>query len=86
MRLLEWELETKVSMITLDNCSTNDRTTALLKDRFSNNGVLSLNGLFFHVHCCAYVLNLIAQYGLYEVKDVIDKVCEAIKYINISIT
>lgn len=86
MRLLEWELETKVSMITLDNCSTNDRTTALLKDQFSSNGVLSLNGLFFHVRCCAYVLNLIAQYGLYEVKDVIDKVCEAIKYINISIT
>lgn len=68
MCLLEWGLETKVSTITLDNCSTNDCATALLKDQFSNNGVLSLNGLFFHVRCYAHILNLIAQYGFMKLK------------------
>lgn len=84
MRLLELEVGTKVSTITLDNCSTNDSAASLLKDQLSSNGVLLFNGLFFHARCCEHILNIIVQDGLSEIKDAITRVREAVKYMKAS--
>ncbi|XP_023765094.1 zinc finger BED domain-containing protein RICESLEEPER 2-like [Lactuca sativa] len=37
-------------------------------------------GAYFHVRCCAHILNLIVQDGLKELDDVVIKVRESVKY------
>ncbi|XP_031094212.1 zinc finger BED domain-containing protein RICESLEEPER 2-like [Ipomoea triloba] len=60
--VLDWNLERKLSAITVDNCSTND---ALVNNMFKlNRKHLLFGGKFFHMRCCAHILNLIVQDGL----------------------
>uniref|UniRef100_A0A803LZ45 BED-type domain-containing protein n=1 Tax=Chenopodium quinoa TaxID=63459 RepID=A0A803LZ45_CHEQI len=51
-RIQSWNLDLRLSSITVDNCSTNDAMMEILK------------GDFFHMRCCAHILNLIIQDGL----------------------
>ncbi|KAB2611168.1 hypothetical protein D8674_019200 [Pyrus ussuriensis x Pyrus communis] len=44
--------------------------------------LLVMNGDFFHVRCCAHVLNLIVQDGLKEIDSSVVKIRECIKYIK----
>ena len=41
---------------------------------------LLCNGDYFHVRCCANILNLIVKEGLKDVDDVVSKVRECVKY------
>lgn len=45
-------------------------------------GVLLCDGEFFHIRCCAHILNLIVQEGLKEIDDSVKKVRESIKYVK----
>ncbi|MBA0823336.1 hypothetical protein Goarm_020075 [Gossypium armourianum] len=56
----------------------------MLKDNLSFHKRLSLNGKFFHVYCCAHILNLLVHDGLSEIEDVIDNVKESVKHITAS--
>uniref|UniRef100_A0A803MU68 BED-type domain-containing protein n=1 Tax=Chenopodium quinoa TaxID=63459 RepID=A0A803MU68_CHEQI len=58
-----WNLDLRLSSITVDNCSTNDAMMEILKGVFPY-GSLLLRGDFFHMRCCAHILNLIVQDGL----------------------
>ena len=46
--------------ITLDNASANDAMVDFLKDELDLVG----GGTYFHVWCCAHILNLIVQDGM----------------------
>ncbi|XP_038987604.1 zinc finger BED domain-containing protein RICESLEEPER 2-like [Phoenix dactylifera] len=82
--LTEWEIEDKVSTITLDNASSNDTAVKVLRDNFAIKGKLYFSGKIFHVRCCAHVLNLMVQDGLAEIRDVIENIRESVKYLKMS--
>ncbi|KAL8473760.1 hypothetical protein ACS0TY_030565 [Phlomoides rotata] len=66
--LMDWNLDHKLSTLTLDNCSTN---YALINDIFRklDKKAVWLDGSLLHMRCCAHILNLIVRDGL----DVIEK-------------
>jgi hypothetical protein len=45
---------------------------------------LLCEGEFFHMCCCAYILNLIVQDGLKEITDAIQKIRDSVKYFRIT--
>ncbi|KAA3469654.1 zinc finger BED domain-containing protein RICESLEEPER 2-like [Gossypium australe] len=83
--LQDWGIKGKVCSISMDNASYNDATVRMLKDSLSFHKKLLLNGKFFHVRCCANILNLLVHDGLFEIEDIIDNVRESMKYITSSI-
>ncbi|CAN1273224.1 Putative AC9 transposase [Linum perenne] len=61
--LAEWNIDSKLSIVTVDNCSTNDamiRSLILQLDMTS----LMIDGSLFHMCYEAHILNLIVQEGL----------------------
>ncbi|CAL9086761.1 unnamed protein product [Musa textilis] len=61
--LLDWNIDRKLSTITIDNCSTIDTMISILLDKFSCNSLM-LGGELFHMDCYARLLNLIVKNGL----------------------
>ena len=74
--LKEWGIHTKAVSITLDNASSNDSMVDCLKFDLDLMG----DGAYFHVRCCAHILNLIVQDGLKELDEAVKKVRECAKY------
>ncbi|XP_060177829.1 zinc finger BED domain-containing protein RICESLEEPER 2-like [Lycium barbarum] len=60
----KWNLERRLSTITVDNCSTNNAMMKTLLDEKLCKKDLLLMGRLFHVRCAAHILNLIVQEGL----------------------
>ena len=80
--LCEWEIENKVFTVTLDNASSNDVSVDILRTQLSIRKALVCNGDFFHLRCCAHILNLIVQDGLKEIDIAIQKIRESVKYVK----
>ncbi|KAA8542969.1 hypothetical protein F0562_021536 [Nyssa sinensis] len=78
---IEWEIEDKVSIITVDNAKYNDVALRILKDNFTLKKKLSFGGRIFHVRCCAHIINLLVQDGIKEVKGIVNIVREGVKYL-----
>uniref|UniRef100_A0A803N8R0 BED-type domain-containing protein n=1 Tax=Chenopodium quinoa TaxID=63459 RepID=A0A803N8R0_CHEQI len=81
----EWEIESKLACITVDNATYNDVVVRTLKDSISCQAILPYGGKLFHVRCCANILNILVHDGLEEIKDVIYKVRESVKHVITSI-
>ena len=62
--LLDWNMDRKISTITVDNCSSNDGMIDILREKLSLNNFLLLNGKVFHMRCVAHILNLVVKEGL----------------------
>lgn len=77
--LLDWNVDRRLSTITVDNCSTNDAMIPLLLAKFPS-GSLLLNGKLLHMRCCAHILNLIVKDGLDVIGDGIEKVRISVNY------
>ncbi|KAF7839838.1 putative AC transposase [Senna tora] len=71
--LMSWNLEAKLSTITVDNCITNDGMINLIVDKLGSHCILG--GRIIHMRCCAHILNLIVKDGL----SIIDKAIETIR-------
>ncbi|KAG2708411.1 hypothetical protein I3760_05G192200 [Carya illinoinensis] len=61
--------------------NSNDVAIRILKYDFRLKKTLSVSGQLFHVHCCAHITNLLVQYGLGEIRDIVDCVRDGIKYL-----
>ncbi|KAH1190223.1 Zinc finger BED domain-containing protein RICESLEEPER 3 [Glycine max] len=59
--LLDWNIDTKLSTITLDNYSTNDCMIEKIKNKLQL-GTLIKEGAFLHIRCCAHILNLLEKF------------------------
>ncbi|KAL0814308.1 hypothetical protein Bca101_070751 [Brassica carinata] len=84
--LKEWGLEKKVFSMTLDNATYNDSMQKILKHRLqmaSGNGLLC-DGKFFHVRCCAHILNLIVKEGLELAVGLLENIRESVKFVKAS--
>ncbi|XP_022023193.1 zinc finger BED domain-containing protein RICESLEEPER 2 isoform X2 [Helianthus annuus] len=80
--LVEWGIENKIFSMTLDNASSNDTFIGLLREQLNKKLPLVSRGNFFHLRCCAHILNLIVQDGLKQIDECIYKVRESIKYVK----
>ncbi|KAL0002097.1 hypothetical protein SO802_015878 [Lithocarpus litseifolius] len=77
-----WGIENKIFCVTLDNASSNDVSIDMLRTQLINKKALVCNGEFFHLRCCAHILNLVVQDGLKEIDIVVQKIRESIKYVR----
>nr|KYP56873.1 Putative AC transposase [Cajanus cajan] len=77
--LLDWNVDTKLSIITLDNCSTNDSMVEKIKDKLQLDRLIH-NGSLLHMRCSAHILNLIVKEGLGVVKEGVEKIRESVAY------
>ncbi|XP_042757493.1 zinc finger BED domain-containing protein RICESLEEPER 2-like [Lactuca sativa] len=82
--LKEWNIETKVATLTVDNARTNDVVAKKLRENLNLQEKLVLSGTLFHVRCCAHILNLLVQDGLAEIEPIIHNVRESVKHVNAS--
>ncbi|PSR85196.1 Zinc finger BED domain-containing protein [Actinidia chinensis var. chinensis] len=77
-----WDIESKISAITLKSGSENDETVEKVKDHLQKTTKLRLNGQLFHVYCSADLFSLMAQDALHEITEIIDKVNEIMPWGN----
>lgn len=80
--LCEWEIEKKLFSLTLDNANANDLSVDLLITQLNLNNALVCDGEFFHIRCCAHIVNLVVQDGLNDIEHVVVKVRESIKFVR----
>ena len=76
---LEWNINRKLSTITVDNCSTNDAMIRLLLNKFDINSLM-LGDSMLHMRCTVHILNLIVQDGLSLIGDGIERICDIVIY------
>ncbi|XP_057954043.1 zinc finger BED domain-containing protein RICESLEEPER 1-like [Malania oleifera] len=78
--LKEWGIDRKIFSITLDNATANDSMQDILSSQLSLQAPLVSGGEYFHVRCCAHVLNLIVQEGLKVIERVVYNIRESVKW------
>nr|CAN80659.1 hypothetical protein VITISV_014393 [Vitis vinifera] len=78
--LLDWNMDRKLSTITVDNCSSNDDMINIILEKLSSSGSLLLNEKIFHMRCASHVLNLIVKEDLDVIRVEIEKFCESVAY------
>lgn len=77
--LLEWNIDSKLSTLTVDNCTTNDAMIDILLEKISSSS-LSLNGDLFHMRCAAHILNLIVKEGMSVISDSIERIRNSVLF------
>lgn len=75
---LEWNVDSKLNTLTVDNCATNDAMINLMLDKFGSNQIWLKN--FFHIQCAAHIINLIVKEGLEVIKPLIENVRDSVAY------
>ena len=77
--MLGWNVDSRLSAITVDNCSTNDSMIGKIKAKLSVDCLLNDRSLL-HMRCAAHILNLIVRIGLDVIKHAIDNVRDSIVF------
>ena len=77
-----WKIEDKIISITLDNASNNDVVVRGLKAKFAARGSYCFVLKYFHVHCCAHIINLVVTDGTATISHLTSNVRESVKYIK----
>ena len=72
-------MDSRLSAITVDNCSTNDSMIGKIKAKLSVDCLLN-DGSLLHMRCAAHILNLIVKIGLDVIKHAIDNVRESVVF------
>ena len=80
--LQDWNIESKIFAITLDNASVNDNFVATLQENLVAKGQLLRKGKLFHCQCAAHVLNLIVQEGFKAISGATKNIRESVKYVK----
>ena len=76
---MDWNIDRKISCITVNNCSTNDPMIDIMLRKLASSSFM-LGADLFHMRCCAHILNLIVKDGLDVIKVGIDKIRESVAY------
>ena len=77
--LLEWNIDRKLSTMTMDNCNTNDAVINIILDKLQRS-TLVMRGSMLHMRCVAHVPNLIVQDGFDVIGSYIEKVQESVGF------
>ncbi|XP_024961961.1 zinc finger BED domain-containing protein RICESLEEPER 2-like [Cynara cardunculus var. scolymus] len=76
---MDWNIDNKLSTLTLDNCSTNDALVDRLLGTLSPSSLI-LKGKLFHMRCCAHIINLIVQDGFSMIEKTIKNVRDSVSF------
>ena len=76
--MLDWNVDRRISIVTLDNCSTNGAMVDRLMGLILVDSML-MGGIFFHMRCVAHILNLIVKEGM-KVIEWIKKIRDSVAY------
>ncbi|CAA0827060.1 Unknown protein, partial [Striga hermonthica] len=76
---VEWNVDEKISTVTMDNCSTNDAVIPVLINKIGSDKLM-LNGQILHMRCCAHILNLIVRDGLDVIQPAIAKIRDSVAF------
>jgi hypothetical protein len=79
--LVAWNLDEKVSTLTVDNCSTNDKVVDLLVRKIGKDKIM-LKGSTLHMRCCAHILNLIVKDGLDIIQKAIERIRDSVAFLD----
>ncbi|KAL4387351.1 hypothetical protein GQ457_09G020260 [Hibiscus cannabinus] len=74
---LDWNIDRKHMSVIVENCSVNDGVVELLLDRLSSD-TLMVDGDFFHMRCCAHILNSIVKDVLSVIGDGIERIRQSV--------
>uniref|UniRef100_A0A0A9GNR2 BED-type domain-containing protein n=1 Tax=Arundo donax TaxID=35708 RepID=A0A0A9GNR2_ARUDO len=77
--LQSWDLDRRISTVTLDNCSTNDNMIGLMETRLGASNML-LKGKWLHMRCCAHILNLIVKDGMEVIGTAVAHIRDSVAY------
>ncbi|GMY21390.1 zinc finger BED domain-containing protein RICESLEEPER 2-like [Fagus crenata] len=77
--LLEWNVDRKLSTVTVDNCTTNDAMMRILLEKLEVSS-LALGGSLLHMRCAAHILNLVVQDGLAVIGDGIERIRDSVLF------
>ncbi|CAN0846151.1 Putative AC transposase [Linum grandiflorum] len=77
--LHDWNIDSKLSTITLDNCTTNDSLIRILKQKLVLSNLIK-DGALIHMRCSAHILNLIVRDGLDVIKEGVEKIRESVVF------
>jgi hypothetical protein len=77
--LMDWNLDTKLSTLTVDNCSTNDAMIERILKKITPRSLI-LGGQLFHMRCAAHILNLIVKDGLSIISGAIENIRQSVVY------
>ncbi|KAL0423770.1 UNVERIFIED_CONTAM: Zinc finger BED domain-containing protein RICESLEEPER 2 [Sesamum radiatum] len=78
----DWDMQSKIHTVSVDNASSNDSAIFHLKTYAQRKKKLLCEGKLFHVRCCAHILNLIAQDGICEIKDIVEVIRDSVEYVR----
>ena len=76
---LDWNIDRKLSTITMDNCSTNDVVIHVLLRKLDTS-LIFLYRRVFHMRCCAHILNWIVKDGLEVIGEGIERIRDSVVY------
>lgn len=77
--LMDWDLDQRLSTLTVDNCTTNDAVINLILGKLVKSS-LWMEGSLLHIRCCAHILNLIVKDGLEVIGDGIELICSSVAF------
>ena len=77
--LMDQNIDTKLSTLTVDNCTTNDDMISIVKEILTGSKLV-LDEKLFHMRCCAHILNLIRNDGVATFKEGIERIGDNISY------
>ncbi|KAK1379649.1 hypothetical protein POM88_026393 [Heracleum sosnowskyi] len=77
--LMDWNLDRKLSCLTVDNCTTNDAMIEILLEKLDSSSLIA-GGSLFHMRCSAHILNLIVKDGLEVIKSGVEKIRDSVAY------
>lgn len=80
----DWNIESEVFSITLDNASVNNNFVTTLKENLVSKGQLLCGGKLFHCRCAAHVFNLIVQEGFKAISSATKNIRESVRYVKSS--
>ncbi|KAJ3691732.1 hypothetical protein LUZ61_020896 [Rhynchospora tenuis] len=78
--LVQWGIENKI--ITITSALDCDGATDILRSSLEARGELHFQGFFFHLRCCAHILNLVLQDGFNKIESCLSKIREGVKYLR----
>jgi hypothetical protein len=77
--LQDWQIEKKMSTVTIDNYTTNDNLMGCMQDKMSLSS-LRLNGRLMHMRCVAHIINLIVKDGMSFMDQGIERIHDSVGF------